>query len=193
MSLATGSLEKAVAAPRASGILVTAFGPFKEVVENPSAVLAAGSGLNHVVLEVSYAAVDRFLEELAADSFELLLLTGVAMGRDRLTPEFYGRNFNGKTPDVSGEARFGLIDETGPLLLPSTLWKPEIVAEWTLAYPVQASLNAGNYLCNYITYRALEKFPGKKIGFLHVPDPEKLPIEQQAEVLSVIVRSLGEL
>lgn len=145
----------------------------------------------HAVLEVSYAAVDRFLAELAPDSFEVLLMMGVARGRDRLTPEFYARNFMGKSPDVAGEIRFGPIDEGGSLLLPTTLWTAGSVADWTCCYPIRASLDAGEYLCNYMCYRALASFPTKRVGFLHVPDPEKLPLDEQAKVLSVILNGIA--
>ena len=61
-------------------ILVTGFGSFGEVIENPSAALAASSGCSYEVLEVSFEAVDQFLERLDRGSFDKLLLLGVAQG-----------------------------------------------------------------------------------------------------------------
>jgi len=48
-------------------------------------------------------------------------------------------------------------------------------------------MDGGDYLCNYIGYRALEKFTTKSIGFLHVPPPERLPLEKQQESLVKIL------
>ncbi len=46
------------------GTLVTGFGPFLSVVQNPSGLLAQGCGRPSEMLEVSYACVDEFLRRL---------------------------------------------------------------------------------------------------------------------------------
>ena len=172
-------------------ILVTGFGPFKDVVENPSSKLAETCGAPYKVLDVAFGAVDEFIAQLDPSGFDALLMIGVAGGRDRMSPEFYGRNFVGKHPDIAGTVRFGEIDPNGPALLASTLWDPRAVADWTMTAPVRASLDAGSYLCNYITYKALERFPKQRVGFLHVPDEEKLSLEVQSQVLSEILDEIA--
>jgi pyrrolidone-carboxylate peptidase len=51
---------------------------------------------------------------------------------------------------------------------------------------VTASVDAGSYLCNYLLYRALLRFPEKRIGFLHVPAFSVVPFEEQICVLRTI-------
>ncbi len=172
---------------RYSNIFVTGFGPFGNVVENPSSKLASTSGARFQILEVSFEAVDRFLNELDPNSFEILFLMGVAADRDNLSTEMFGRNFSGRHPDVTGNVRFGPIDSSGILLLPTTLWTAHEVADWIVELPVRTSYDAGEYLCNYIYYRALEKFPSKRVGFLHVPSEQKLALSAQAMALTRIL------
>lgn len=167
---------------------VTGFGPFLNVVDNPSGRLAEGSGRPHQVLEVAFEAVDRFLLSLDPSSFDRLVLLGVASGRKQVTPEMYARNQIGHTKDVRGNDRFGPIDPNGELLLEGTLWEPEVVASLLPNSKLHMSLDAGSYLCNYTYYRALQTFPDKKVGFLHVPDVSAIPLDEQA----VLVRRLIE-
>jgi pyroglutamyl-peptidase len=174
-----------------SRLFVTGFGPFGTVTANPSQLLAESYDGPKQILDVSFAAVDDFVREIDQSSFDTLLLIGVASGRDRLTPEFFARNSIGKTKDVCGESRFGEIDANQPLLLEGTLWRSDQVAEWTMDMPVRASFDAGNYLCNYVYFRALENLPSKHVGFLHVPPVEKVSFEEQKATLKRIIADLG--
>jgi pyrrolidone-carboxylate peptidase len=167
---------------------VTGFGPFKNISENPSSTLASISGRPFQVLKVAYTAVDDFLAGLNPNSFDRLLMLGVAVNRDRLTPELFARNMIGKSPDMRGHASLGYIKVGAPLRLGSTLWTPEIVSTIVAYDPLtKISMDAGDYLCNYIGYRALERFPDKQVGFLHVPSQERVPIDQQAASLKRIL------
>jgi hypothetical protein len=58
---------------------VTGFLAFGDVVENPSALLARSLGRRLELLEVSYAAVDAFIERVVReqDQFDRLLMIGV--------------------------------------------------------------------------------------------------------------------
>lgn len=172
---------------------VTGFKAFLNVRDNPSAKLAESCGRPFQALEVAYRAVDDFLGGLDPICFDRLLMIGVAKGRDRVTPELYARNSIGKSKDVRGYAPEGVIDPNGDLLLESTLWTPEVISE-IVAFDshTKISMDAGRYLCNYISYRALQKFPEKKVGFLHVPSEDKLSIENQMlslqKILEIIER-----
>ena len=170
--------------------LVTGFGPFGHVAENPSGRLAEGCGRPFRVLEVAYEAVDLFLEGLNPEGFDTLLMLGVAVGRTHVTPELYARNWKGETADVRGVSIPGPIEETEPLLLSSTLWNAHLVAELSVHPGVFASMDAGSYLCNYLSYRALRRFPQKRVGFLHVPPIERISLERQAETLSEILTAV---
>jgi len=167
---------------------VTGFGAFRDIADNPSAKLAGACGRPFQVLEVAYLAVDDFIAGLQAASFDRLLMLGIASGRDRMTPELFARNWIGKSKDMRGFGLEGRIEESAPLLLESTLWTPEIVSEIVAYDPhTRISMSAGDYLCNYISYRALQRFPDKKVGFLHVPSEDKLPLDLQEPSLKKIL------
>lgn len=170
--------------------LVTGYGPFGKILDNPSARLAEGSGRPCRVIEVSFEAADAFLASLDPSSFDRLLMIGVAAGRKHLTPEVYGRNQIGRTKDVLGNDRFGPIDPNGQLLLPSTLWDTEVLGELLMDPRMRISCDAGSYLCNFITYRALARFPDKAVGFLHVPRPEEMALDVQANVLQRVLTEI---
>ncbi len=171
-------------------ILVTGFGPFLTMTENPSAILAEGCGRNHAVLEVAYDFADAFLKALDPADFDALLMLGVAQGRDTMTPELFARNWRGATPDVRGKGVPGPIEEGEPLLVESTLWNPHLLAEMEVALGLKTSMDAGSYLCNYASYRALRRFPDKKVGFLHVPTFDKVPRERQGEMLAEVLADI---
>jgi pyrrolidone-carboxylate peptidase len=170
--------------------LVTGYGPFGDIKENPSAKLAEGCGRPFRILEVAFEAADDFLANLDPSTFDRLLMIGVAAGRKHVTPEVYGRNQIGRVKDVQGIERFGPIDPKGDLLLLSTLWTPEVLGDLLLDPRLHASFDAGSYLCNFVTYRALSRFPEKAVGFLHVPKPEDMPLDIQAEVLQKVLAQL---
>lgn len=170
--------------------LVTGFGPFRNVTENPSAKLAEGCGRPFQVLEVAYDAADAFLEGLSPEGFDTLLMLGVASGRSRLTPELFARNVRHGEADVRGQTLPGPIEEGQPLLLESTLWNAHLLAEVEVGFGLFASMDAGGYLCNYLSYRALRRFPSKRVGFLHVPPFDKVPQERQAEILAGVLESV---
>jgi len=172
---------------------VTGFGPFGTVQDNPSAKIAESLNQPHEVLEVSYRAVDTFLNRLDPESFDLWLMLGVAASRPKLSLELFGRNVR-HGADVLGDAKDGSIDPSGPLLLFSTIWSPELVADVMFfgRQQVATSMDAGNYLCNYILYRGLSRFPNKHVGFLHVVVPERVEIQRQVEIARFALASAAE-
>ncbi len=169
--------------------LITGFGPFGHVQENPSALLAAGSGLEHVVLDVSYQAAEEFVSGLDSSGFDQLLMLGVATGRKYLSLELFARNRRAGQ-DVHGHEGGGVEIEPGaPLLLESTLWTPEVASRAVETHldRVQVSMDAGAYLCNYISYLALRKFPSKRVGFLHVVMPDAIALDEQKAILADLI------
>lgn len=171
--------------------LVTGFGPFGTVTDNPSGRLAEGSGRPFQVLEVAYAAADAFLAAVDPEGFDTLLMLGVATSRDRITPELFARNWRGAAPDVRDVTLPGPIEDGQPLLIESTLWNAHLVAGLSVSPGLFASLDAGSYLCNYLSYRAIRLFPQKRVGFLHVPPFGKVPPERQAEVLGEVLKAIA--
>lgn len=171
--------------------LVTGFGSFPGVDDNPSAELARQSGEAHRILEVSYQAVEEFVRDLDPETFDRLLLIGVAASRDHLSLELFARNAYGRSLDVAGHARRGRILPDSPLLLPTTLFEAEGSAQILAGEPrIRFSLDAGGYLCNFIYYRCLAAFPDKRIGFLHIPMPERIGLDVQAGLLRRVLEGL---
>lgn len=158
-----------------SRTLITGFGPFGSFAANPSSQLATGCGLPFQILEVSYAAVDQFLSELPAESFDLLVMLGVAGQAQRMRFERIARNWVGTTPDVRGVILGpGPIDPAAP---------PQFSLSPSLTIPAsehwEASFDAGEFLCNYIYFRASQWFPAKRLHFIHVPPLEAVAPEIQ--------------
>jgi pyroglutamyl-peptidase len=176
--------------------LVTGFGPFLNVTENPSARLAEAAGRPFHVLDVTYEGVERFVSSLELSSFDRLLMLGVATGRKHLCPEMFARNTYGAVADSQGSTRSGAIREGAPLLLSSTLFVDEPLAE-LLANDarLQLSMDAGSYLCNFAYFKALDTYPQKQIGFLHVPLFDFVPFDDQLKSLTDllgVVESFGQ-
>ncbi len=170
-----------------SRLFVTGFGAFGKFDANPSQTLAEGCGLPHRILEVSTHAVDEWLESGELDDYDKVLMIGVNGKGERPHLELSARNHYGKNPDVRGIAAQGPILPYGPPQLAATLW-PECCLheedEWAL------STDAGDYLCNYIFYSMLHRYPQKQAGFLHIPPADRVPLEQQAQTLARLVALL---
>lgn len=168
-------------------LFVTGFGPFGEIAGNPSSILAETSGYPHRILEVSYRAVDHFLDrEFCRPKYDALLLIGVNAKATKLRLESRGINACGPAPDVLGQVGPGVICPSGPQTKATTLWRSE-------HYGLEGftkSTSAGRYLCNYLFFRALLELPHHQVGFLHIPLAETLPIQNQQGYLEKLLKTL---
>ena len=168
-------------------LLVTGFGTFSAISDNPSAQLAKHSNSPFQVLEVSYQAVDHFLDSGEPLEYDAMLFLGYAK-RSFLTPELYAYNEYSPSPDVAGVIRSGTISETTPKVLNTRLWVSNLHEPIGKLDFVQISTDPGRYLCNYIYYQGLSRFPNKKIGFLHVPAFDVVPMESQLKTISNLIQ-----
>lgn len=166
-------------------LLVTGFGGFRDIDENPSGWLAERLGGR--VLEVSFAAVDEFLGESDEASFDVWLMIGVHGNAERMHLETVGRNFVGSGADVRGVvAGPGVIDPSLPPALRGSLFESRCEGENACL-----TVDAGGYLCNYLFFQGLAKFPEKQIGFLHVPRVEVMGLEDQLVELKRILGNIN--
>ena len=161
-------------------ILLTGFGPFADVAENPSAAVVGrlsgsclgGADVVGVVLPVEFAASVRALSEAIAEVRPAVLLClGVARGRSRIEVETVARGGVSKSLDSGGEAgpmvgsverRVATIDVAGLV--------SQLVAG---GFDAVASEDAGGYVCDHVFFHAIDTARefGAAAGFVHLPDP----------------------
>ena len=169
-------------------VLITGFGPFPSAPFNPSAALAkalarrrrpALAGIERAthVFATTYASVDRELPKLFAQKPDIVLMFGVAGRRHQLCIETRARNAVSLLfPDASGrKPHHGVIKLHGPAALTGNAPFARLASA---AGPrARLSRDAGNYLCNYIFWRALEQVRGTRplVQFLHIPPVRTTP------------------
>lgn len=173
--------------------LLSGFGPFGNVVDNPTERLARhfetvtvpGHELTICTLPTSFTRAPKLLQETikqgAADGhpFDVILMLGVAAGSENWRVETQGLNWNDpRIPDVDGLQMSGYpIIPDGPARLPITLSAHQMErAIHATGAPVVLSLSAGAYLCNHLLYTTLYHLGENsqvRAGFLHVPADEQ--------------------
>jgi pyroglutamyl-peptidase len=178
--------------PSVRPILVTGFGPFLDVGDNPSGALAravdgevvAGVPIVGVVLPVSYRrGPPQVLALCARHRPRFVVGLGVARQRARVTVERLGRRALGPTPDVDGAAPSGVGD--GPEIVAATL-DPERLAALLGA---DLSDDAGGYVCNAWAWEVPLR-SGAPAAFVHVP-PAGLPVADLLAALGALVAYSG--
>lgn len=173
-------------------ILITGFGPFRDIAENPSGILAKSlsdswPGSECRVLEVSWEVVSDFARSDLSE-WDAVLSLGVSAKADKLLIEGVGRNTASPSPDVRDVVWGpGPLDASASFQFASTLWhgaSPEPNDNWDW------SIDAGGYLCNALLFQLLLRQPDKKIGFIHVPKFETMNQDLQSQTLAQIVQPL---
>lgn len=160
---------------------VTGFGPFGEITENPSAWIAERVGVPYEILDVSYSAVDEFLDSLPQRQAGALMMIGVAANRNKICLERVGANWAGEVADVQGIVR-------GPAPIASQTDSDQMANLWRRGdrldrKRMQYSRDAGTYLCNYSLHEARRRYPHLPVGFLHIPPFETMPRDAQLELV----------
>jgi pyroglutamyl-peptidase len=170
-------------------LLLTGFGPFPGAPDNPTGPLIRalaprlrreGLRVSTHVFETTYKAVDRDLPRLLKRiKPDALLMFGLAGKARALRVETKARNRIARLPDASfaiPKSRKISVEPTTslPIRAPRTAL---LHAAKTGGLPARLSVNAGDYLCNYLYWHALiaaakENGPGKA-AFIHVPLPSK--------------------
>jgi pyroglutamyl-peptidase len=167
-------------------VLITGFGPFPGAPFNPSAALAkalarrrrpalAGIERSTHVFATTYASVDRDLPKLFVQKPDIVLMFGVAGRRRQLCIETRARNAVSLLfPDASGrKPRHRIIKLRGPAVLTGNAPFARLAG----AAGTRLSRDAGNYLCNYIYWQALEHVRGTQplVQFVHIPPVSTKP------------------
>jgi pyroglutamyl-peptidase len=168
-------------------ILITGFGPFPGAPFNPTMALVkrltqlrrpafADVELTGHIFHVTYTTVDRELPELVARHRpQALLMFGLADRTAHLRIETRARNaVTTLFPDADrNRARKGsIMDGADALTFGPHTAKLLRAADGT-GIDARASRDAGSYLCNYLSWRAIEATSRDKgprlAAFVHVP------------------------
>jgi len=188
-------------------LLLTAFTPFDGERINPAleAVKLVKDKIGNLLivkLEVPTVfgkSIDTVREAIERERPDFVLSIGQAGGRAEITPERVAINLDdARIPDNEGNQP---IDEPvfpdGENAYFSTLpVKAMVEAIRREGLPSSLSNSAGTYVCNHLMYGVLyylDKSPGIKAGFIHVPyipEQTKNKKEIPALELSEIVRGL---
>lgn len=158
-------------------ILLSGFGPFGSVTDNPTERLARhfdGARIGDRVVEgvalpTSFSRAKAILWERITDH-DVVLMLGVAEGTREIRVERFGRNHDdARLVDVDGAQPRGVIGE-GPEVLPVSIDVHAVVAALQRAdVPAALSDSAGSYVCNHVLYATLATVDTARVGFLHVP------------------------
>ncbi|MCP1853632.1 MULTISPECIES: pyroglutamyl-peptidase I [unclassified Bradyrhizobium] len=168
-------------------ILVTGFGPFPGAPFNPTMPLVKrltalrrpafdDVALSSHIFDVTYAAVDRELPELIAEHRpQALLMFGLAGRTDYLRIESRARNaVTTRFPDAGRQhARKGSIEGGADARMFGPHTEKLLRAALATGIDARASRDAGSYLCNYLSWRAIEAVNGdndlRLAQFVHFP------------------------
>ncbi len=161
-------------------ILVTGFGPFPGVVDNPSGDVAravdgrtvGGRPVVGLVLPVLWRRGPELAIEAAnALGAELVVGLGVATTRAVLDVETLG--FRGWDPQPDADGCYP-DDRDGPDVVGATLDSAALAD----GLGARISRDAGRYVCNAWLYQVARGLPAARVGFVHMPaaglDPELL-------------------
>jgi pyroglutamyl-peptidase len=165
-------------------VLITGFGPFPGAPFNPSARLAAALAQRRRpayaslkrsahIFATTYASVDRDLPALLAQKPDIVLMFGLAARRRRLYIETRARNAVSVFPDASRRRPPRRVIALGApaAVRGNAAFNTLLGAARASGLPAQLSRDAGNYLCNYAYWRALERADGGSalVQFVHIP------------------------
>lgn len=161
-------------------ILVTGFGPFPGVDDNPSAVVAravdgrtvGGRPVVGLVLPVLWRRGPELAIAAANElGAELVVGLGVATTRDAVDVETIGFRDRDPRPDADG-------CHPEPVDGPDSVGATLDCAALADGLGARLSQDAGRYVCNAWLYDVARGLPGSRVGFVHMPasglDPELL-------------------
>lgn len=185
-------------------LIITGFDAFGGSSVNPSreAVMALPDEVGRYRLTklelptIFETAAQTVLAAAARDPADVILCVGVAAGRDAITPELMGINWNhARIPDNAGNQPVEtLIDPHCPAGIFATV-PVTAMAKAIRSAGIRGAVShsAGAFVCNDTLYRLLRHFAGSgtRVGFVHVPSlPD--PAEEGAPSMALedIIRGL---
>lgn len=192
-------------------ILVTGFGPFGKVDDNPTMRIIEALDAQQIadlltaILPVTYRADEQIAALVREHQPDALLMTGVAQGRPHICLERFALNLDDASiPDIDDNLRQGEpIIADGPHAYLSTLPLNQMLKHLqAAAVPARISNHAGTYICNHVFYGLRHRIetgglPAIPAGFVHVPaigdEAPCLPLDTMIRAVSVCITALHEL
>jgi pyroglutamyl-peptidase len=174
-------------------ILITGFGPFPGAPFNPTMALVprltalrrpafSDVELSSHIFHVTYGTVDRELPDLIARLRpDAMLMFGLAGRTDHIRIETRARNAVSTTfPDADRKvARNGSIVDGADAMLFGPHTERLLRAALATGIDARSSRDAGSYLCNYLSWRAIESTRSahgpRLAAFVHVPPLPREP------------------
>ncbi|MEN0059485.1 MAG: pyroglutamyl-peptidase I [Bdellovibrio sp.] len=164
-------------------VLLTGFRPFQGEAINPSELLLTAVSkemgnsdfIHTLTLPVSFRRSWEILKSELEKNYDVIFLLGQAGGRNRIGLERVALNWWEGPADELGESLPTGSIEPGAspayfTSLPLTEWKGLLSQQ---RIPVEISLSAGGFVCNYLYFQALKRVAEQKIRtqvcFVHVP------------------------
>jgi pyroglutamyl-peptidase len=203
-------------------VLITGFGPFPGLANNPSQLLVEGladrqdspAGLEILtsVLPTEYAGAETRIRQLIGDLRpDAVVCIGTAARRSEINLERVALNLDDASiPDNAGLLRQGKqIVPEGPAAYWSTLPLERMRdAIESQSLPVTMSNHAGTYICNHVFYAARHEIEVTKTqarcGLIHVPlaaevlpnavaPPFALPLAMLTDAIDLCLGVLAEV
>jgi pyroglutamyl-peptidase len=167
-------------------MLLTGFGPFRNFPANPSGLVAQAIDPEAIILPVQYGKVEQFARSIDTDSVRQILSIGVAKHLTEPVFELYAHNVIGAERGVGATSqKRTVIKRSGPQTLGQTFLSPKHFKANQV--PLTLSYDPGSYLCNFILYSLLARYPQLKIGFVHIPPLEVMSLDEQTEKIRRLI------
>lgn len=185
-------------------LIITGFDPFGGDTVNPSweAVRRLPDAIGNYRLTrleiptIFETAARAVLAAAQADTPDVILCVGVAGGRDAVTPELIGINWNhARIPDNAGHQPVEVrIDPQGPAGIFATV-PVSAMAKAIRSAGIRGAVShtAGSFVCNDTLYRLLRHYEDTavRVGFIHVPClPRQAKAGGASMALEDIIRGL---
>lgn len=186
-------------------LLITGFDPFGGSDTNPAELAVRqlpdrlGSfEIKKCIVPTVFGAATRLALDAAASFHpDVILCIGVAAGRDAITPERIAINVQDAriTDNAGNQPQDEPVVPGAPNAYFATVpIKNMVRAMETKGIPARISNTAGTFVYNDLFYGLAHHFDGTetKLGFIHVPATDALPLEQIIDALTAAILACEE-
>lgn len=179
-------------------VILTGFGPFGEVKENPTQKLIEllknemqNELYQFFILPVSYEYCSEWSSKNIDSNTSLVVHFGVAANSKLIRIERTAKNLIGSSNDVDGTSGQGKISESDSTIIQTGIDVPELVDSLcSSGMECEVSDDAGDYLCNYIFFKSLQ-VKSDQVLFVHVPPEKELPLSELKKFTFKLLGNLG--